>query len=381
MKLSEEILNKIKNNDMPGFKCQRGRVNGLDAYLINPKKDNSVVYTRDNIIFRSSIFSEDGELLSAGFKRFPNFGETPDVFPPPTDIINHTAVEKKDGSLIICDIINGKLNVRTRGTFSHIGGEFEEEIEQVMPQIGAWMSMYSYLDRFSHLFEFYSRATKIVLDYGPNPELTLIGVIDKKDYTLTSQKELDQWQGEYMAYVDHKKMPIKRPQTHEFDNPSSLVEQVKGWVGAEGVCLYSPCGQNIFKIKGLDYLRKHAYKSEINLKNVYGLIQTNKFKNLIETLDYIEREYDYECREESHPFVEQVFAAENYVYNLYGQISFFIFGIAGHGGISHLPRKEVAQKILTEYKNHARFAFGILDGKAPVNGELWNKQVKNKLEI
>lgn len=348
MKLSPEILEKIKKNEFETFEVQKGQINGINCYLVNPSRDNSTKWTKENIIFRSSVWNEAGELISAGYKKFKNALEDPENFPMPNNLDGCTAIDKIDGSLLVCDWINDKLSVRTRGSLS-FHDDFKDEINEIIPSIEAFMSLASDADDgTSYLLEFASPANKVVINYGEKAEFWLTGMVDKTDYSIYTQETLDR-----IARIAE----VKRPETYKFSDIKSMSEEIKSWIGKEGVCLYSPCGQYIWKFKAADYLKKHAYKSEINLKNVYNLIQAVGAKDEYGTLNHIEREYDWECAQESAVFVEQVFAAKEEAYRIFWQA-----GLDMHG-MHVIPRKEVAQIITSKYKANSWVYFLVLDSR------------------
>jgi hypothetical protein len=79
MKLSEEIFEKIRANDFVPFKVKYGKINGKKCYLVCPDKGEDVEWSSDTLIFRSSVWDDEGELISAGFKYFVNNGQSPEI--------------------------------------------------------------------------------------------------------------------------------------------------------------------------------------------------------------------------------------------------------------------------------------------------------------
>ena len=111
------------NYDLTDFLIKEGvSFGGLYAKLIQPNHIGTK-FTQKNKIFRSSIWSDAGELLSASYPKFVNFGENPAEFPVPLSIDGWTFVEKIDGSACIVDYVNDNFSARTRGTFTYEGME------------------------------------------------------------------------------------------------------------------------------------------------------------------------------------------------------------------------------------------------------------------
>lgn len=79
------------------FDLRMGKVGGETVVLINPR--GFPKWTQDLMIFRSSVWTMNGELISAGFKKFFNYTEAPHLVPDPTDadIAQGEFLEKLDG--------------------------------------------------------------------------------------------------------------------------------------------------------------------------------------------------------------------------------------------------------------------------------------------
>ena len=94
----------FENYDLNEFTIIDGYYGGVPASLIIPN-EIGVKFTQTNKIFRSSIWSKQGELLSASFPKFTNFGENPENFPVPSTLLNTNILDKIDGSTHIFDFI------------------------------------------------------------------------------------------------------------------------------------------------------------------------------------------------------------------------------------------------------------------------------------
>ena len=88
---------------------------GEHLFLVQPQNIGAK-FTQHNRIFRSSLWNATGDLVSASFFKFVNYGENPDNFPVPTSLRGCEIVTKVDGSLLCICKYKGHLTVRTRGT-------------------------------------------------------------------------------------------------------------------------------------------------------------------------------------------------------------------------------------------------------------------------
>src|ERR1035437_2996996 len=127
--------------DFTDFLIKEGVFCGMPAKLINSNHIGTK-FTQRNKIFRSSVWSMDGELLSGGFKKFVNFSDNPENFPIPLSIDNCSFLTKIDGSLTCIDYVNEQISMRTRGTFSIETMENKPDFELCLskyPKIIEWL--------------------------------------------------------------------------------------------------------------------------------------------------------------------------------------------------------------------------------------------------
>ena len=329
--------------------------NGEVIWLIQPQHI-ACQWNKDNIIFRSSVWNDSGELISAGFKKFPNLQEKPDVFPIPTDLKNAIVTSKLDGSLLIVSKYKGQVILRTRGTVdaTRLENGYEIEIfkQNFLPLIE---SSCNNVDTWntSFLFEWLTASSDhtIVLKYENVPDWILIGAINHLDYSLWTQGELDK-----LA----KNVGFKRPEQHLFNSVDELVDIVTNWKNKEGVVLYTKDGQSLHKVKSDDYKKKHAFKSNATLENTIELFFTfdkpdfNIFKQKVEEL------YDWECVQMVIGHISNICDASRNVGQIIKGIENFI------NPLKALPRKDAAMAIMSSYGSSGRsnMAFTLLDGKS-----------------
>lgn len=338
--------------DRENFLVQERMLNGETVFLVNPNHIGAK-WSRDTLHFRSSLWDKEGDLISASFKKFFNLGEQPDLTPVPTSLRGHCLIEKLDGSTLIVSYHKGQQIVRTRGTVDATALDNGYEIEQLRLRYPlAFDTTQLRTERFSFIYEWTSPVNKIVIDYGSNPDLYLIGIISHEDYSLVGQATLD---GLAPA------LGVKRPEKFSFDSVEDMTATVKTLQGKEGLCVYTPDGQNIRKVKGDWYLAIHRFKSNANIETVldlfveYGYPSYTEFESKLMT----HANYDYECFSLVRGFASQVSDAWKQVAEIKAGMVRFIGPLIG------LPRKDAALKIIAAYgtTNRASFCFQLLDGK------------------
>ncbi len=190
IKLQNIMKIKLDNLDTENFMSHEHILNGEVVTLIQPKNIGAK-WKKDNLHFRSSVWNYNGELISASFPKFFNWGEQPDLSPVPTSLKNATVVEKLDGSTLIVSKYKGQYILRTRGTVdaSTMANGFELELfkDTILSKLQDNNDTWGY----SIIWEWLSPINKIVLSYGDEPMWKLIGFINHINYSLAQQDMLD----------------------------------------------------------------------------------------------------------------------------------------------------------------------------------------------
>jgi hypothetical protein len=352
-------LSKI---DREQFLVKEGVVAGETCYLVIPHHIGAK-WTRDNMIFRSSMWNSQGELISASFKKFFNWGEQPDLVEHPADLKHCNLPSKIDGSTLIISIYKGELIVRTRGTFNAAEHELTRaDIPILKEKYPRAFEFHGDECDYSRVFEWVTPNNRIVIDYGPDIDMYYIAKIKHDDYSYASQRDLD---------VDAELYDWKRPPTYTFKTISDMVEGIKAMKGVEGICLYYGKDQQIRKIKSLEYLVKHQFKSQASFENVldmfleWGCPTYQEFEaKLVET-------FDYECFTMARGFVSQVCDGYREVKKILEGMDEFILKIS-----TLENRKAQAQAIIQAYGATSRscFLFVLLDRK-PVTNDMIKKLI------
>lgn len=322
-------------------------------------------WTQDNKHFRSSVWNYDGELISASFSKFVNWGENPENFPVPESLKNTTVVEKLDGSTLCVSKYKGNYILRTRGTTDATkldnGYELEQFKQTILPKLLDVHLVAGDTWKYSFLFEWTSPVNKIVLNYGDSPDWFLIGIIYHGDYSLIDQLTLDNlaWQH-----------GLKRPTVYSFPTIAQLLKDVDAWKLKEGVVVYSNRDQMLHKVKALDYLIKHRFKSEATLENTLELYFSYGQPSYQEFATKLVETFDYECFEMVRGYASQICDASKDVKKIVDGMNEFVTN-----KLRVLPtRKDQAQLILSSYGNTNRnsFVFALLDNK-PLNDDQMKK--------
>jgi len=339
--------------DLTQFMAHHHMVAGEVVMLVQPQHIGTK-WSQDNKHLRSSVWNSEGELISAGFPKFTNWGENPDHFPVPVSLKNATVMEKLDGSTLIVSKYKGQYILRTRGTVDASTMANGDELELFKSTILSKLQDNNDTWNYLILFEWMSSRNVIVLRYSDEPMWTLIGFIDHTDYSLATQDMLD-----LMA----KKYDLLRPEIYTFTDITDMLQNVDKWQDKEGVCLYSKNGQTIHKIKAAKYLLLHHLKSELSsTEKVLDVWLEQGMPDYTTFYNYIVTTFDFELAEQAKGMISRIVDAKKEVNKIVDGMNNFV-----NNRLCSLPsRKEQARLVISSYgeTNRAAFVFKILDGKS-----------------
>ena len=351
----------IQKVDLTQFMVHEHSLNGEIVHLIQPQHIGTK-WTQDNKHMRSVVVNYAGEVISAGFPKFTNWGENPDHFPVPNSLKHCTVVEKLDGSLLIVSKYNGQYILRTRGTVDASTMANGHELELFKNTILSKLADNNDTWDYSVLFEWLSPINKIVLNYGDEPSWRLIGFINHINYSLAQQDMLDA-----MA----KKYGFDRPPTYTFSDVQDLLKDVDQWRGKEGVVVYSKNDQMLHKVKGAWYLALHHMKSELsNIEKVIDVWLEQGMPDYQTFYSYIFTTFDYELAEQCRGMISRICDAKKEVDLIVSGMNDFV-----NNRLKTLPtRKLQAEQVISAYgnTNRASFLFKILDNR-PLGKEEYKK--------
>jgi len=292
---------QIDNIDKTNFMVHESNFHGETVYLIHPIHFGAK-WTKENLIYRSTLVNSDGEIISAGFPKFFNYGEQSDLYPDPAGYNDAFAVEKLDGSLICISKYKDHIIARSRGTVNaytslNNGSELYNLIMS-NNNLLEFLSDY-YTTPFTILVEWVTPTNQIIIKYK-EPTLYLIGMIVHDTYSLIDQLILDS-----LSHI----INLSRPNKFKFDSLKKLISFVKEFKDKEGICLYFNNSKNIVKIKGDHYLKLHKAKSHMsNIDNIIDIFIELNFPSYDEIFSYFESTFDYEIASFIQP---QLFSITN----------------------------------------------------------------------
>jgi hypothetical protein len=340
---------------------------GLYCWLITPERDAK--WNKNNLFYRSLIVDREGNVLSSGWPKFFNYEEKPDCYPDPKNFNDLKYEEKKDGSLLIADYVNGQFSMRTRGTVSYRTQENAKDFE-LLPE--RYPKVVEFLKENQHLtllFEIVTPSNVIVIR-PQQLEFYLIGAINKNGMVVVSSADLtDIWR---------KIGPIPMPQSYNFldtNDISKIAETIKHWKGKEGIVVSYNNGQSRIKLKSDWYLFIHKVKSKLNsTKNLIEFYIEKEMPSYEDFYKIIETDFDYEIAIQLKREIEKICEAGEKSKKYIDYILEVVHDIR-----KVETRKEQAEMIKRNFQENSSFVFCVLDGRI-ITKEQWTKLINQNYE-
>jgi RNA ligase len=218
------------------------------------------------------IRDEDGAVVARAFKKFFNMEEIPSGLIPnePFEVF-----EKMDGSLGILFWYEGEWHLATRGSF------LSNRAKKGKAILNAKYDTDYLFKHQTYLFEIIYKENRIVVDYGDQEKLVMLGAIDTD--TLT-EIPIDDFQ-------DYGFDIVKK---HDFSGKE--FKEMKEGVdsNSEGYVVRFQSGFRM-KIKGEEYVRLHRTITRLSSKDIWLALKEDR--DITEILDRTPDEFDNWVRE------------------------------------------------------------------------------------
>ena len=275
---------------------------GETIYFVRPNPAaQGMVWTQKNKYLRSCVLNTAGDVISAGFPKFEDFGVNSENFPPPTNMNGASAYEKLDGALLSVSQYKRHKIIRTRGTLDAFSMPNGKELDSFRKKILPRIDEYFYGTKTwnsSFLFEWLSQKHGLVVNYGEQVRFVLVGLINHENYSLAPQHDLNQFANS---------LALERPRLYTVNTLEGLVKDVSEWNDREGVVLYSNGDQSMHRIKSLWYKAVHRLRTEepcietiIDAWFAWGKLSYSNF------LERLEKQFDTSFAEKIRPEISRI---------------------------------------------------------------------------
>lgn len=235
--------------------------------LVHPAR-NKYEWAEDELIFRSAVLDADGAIVSLGWPKFFNQGESPShdvriarALETGDAIITH----KHDGSLLIRSVLpEGELLFRTRGSYD--GGTYGTAARAVAQAKYPALLDPAVFPQGSLLFEYVGQANQIVVRYDGEDDLIFLGAVEHATQRYLPFPEL-----KALAQT----LGLRLVETYDWARAGAIGEVlglVQDWNHAEGVVVRSGDGQMLLKIKSAWYFAQHALRWHMTYESIVRFV-------------------------------------------------------------------------------------------------------------
>jgi T4 RnlA family RNA ligase len=278
---------------------------------------------------RGLVTDNNGNVVAKPFPKFFNIEEGKHT---PTE--EFEVFEKMDGSLGIAFKYNGEVIYATRGSFT-------SDQSKWMSNYGKEYNFHNILvEGFTYLFEIIYPENRIVVDYGGQERLVLLGIINTET-------------GEELSYDDIIMVPWdivkKYDGIKDYTTLKGMVEN-----NAEGFVVRFSNGDRM-KIKGEEYLRLHKIMTNISTTGIWEHLSTGG--NMDDILKEVPDEFYSKIKEYENELIIQYDTLLNeyqWIFNKVRNVYFDVYQ-------KEFNRREFAE-LAKRYK-YPSLLFGLLDGK------------------
>lgn len=214
------------------------------------KEWNPVTLASRGLILHDETF----EIVARPFKKFFNHNEHPlpaNVFKSKIEV-----TEKLDGSLGIsyCDM-EGEIHIATSGSFHS-----EQAVKANQIYNEKYRNRWNPNSSLTYLWEIIYPENRIVVDYGDEEELYLLGAVNIHTGEEISAKRVPEWLW-------------KKVEIYNFKNLSQVLN-AKGRENKEGFIVYFKDADLRVKIKHEEYITLHRYATGVNSVRVWEMLQS-----------------------------------------------------------------------------------------------------------
>ena len=258
--------------DDPTVRFREEEVDGVGFVIISYMISNDELWKKHLGVECRGItfYADNGDLASLPFEKFFNVNEKEHT--QAHIVAQHriqSVLDKRDGSMITAALVHGQVRLKTKKTFtSDVAIAVQRDCPPaLLDWIGDMLAA-----GYSPIFEYTAPDSKIVINYGDQPQFVLLAIRDM----LT---------GEYLSYdsMKEKAFPVATVIDNCFDDRTvgdlldlaQVLEDTEGWV------VYTDHGR--FKIKTKWYIDRHRM-IDVRERDIAGFVLDETLDDLIPSL-------------------------------------------------------------------------------------------------
>jgi RNA ligase len=228
----------------------------LTIWNYTEKVQYSGLWDEITLSCRGLVTDNIGNIVARPFKKFFNLEEGKHTPTPEFEVF-----EKMDGSMGIIFKYSGETIFATRGSF----------ISEQSKWMSEFATTYNYqdiiVDGFTYLFEIIYENNRIVVDYGNQERLVLLGIINTETGEELPYNDI---------YSDGWDIVQRYDGIKDYSNLKNLVED-----NHEGFVIRFSNGDRM-KIKGEEYIRLHRIMTNLSTTSIWDVLSNGgNMENLL----------------------------------------------------------------------------------------------------
>lgn len=248
-------------------------------------------------------------VIAHPYDKFHNFMEIEETQPENLPDLLYEDAEKLDGSegILYLDV-NGELRIITKGSFYSEQGEFATKVMH---------EKYSHLpfvtrdlvEDYTFVFEIIYASddlNRIVVDYGSEPDLRLIGVRNLNTGEMLSYSEVIGW----AQTLEIPSIQLETMTLEEMLQEKTKRKNFEGWVRRYENGLY-------MKIKCEEYLEHHGARFGTSEKAVFNLVREDKWDDFIAN---VPKEFKHVSEEIYDKVIGVAIKHEKFIHDTYSSL-------------------------------------------------------------
>lgn len=314
----------------------------LTIYNYSVKTQYEKYWNDITLMCRGLVIDDNGKIVARPFPKFFNMEEEEVNLPD----LPYEVYEKVDGSLGIFFWYENFPVFASRGSFTTEQAVKGFELLKKLP--------YHDLSHFhTYMFEIVYPENRIVVNYGSEEKLVLLGVIKNSNGQEVPRKNIEEHLGEHFELVNVYNYSESFIHLKSLNNPNS-----------EGFVIRFSNGYRI-KIKFADYVRLHALMTNITNRTIWEAL-----KDGIDILELIKDTPD-EYYNKIHSYVKDLRYANYSIREYYGKChDSFRFG--KYGDKEPEPnKKQYAEFVHSNIKKELHFIMFLLWNRKNCEDAIW----------
>jgi RNA ligase len=255
-----------------------------DLYIYNytEKAQYDKVWNNETLQCRGLILDSEYNVIARPFPKFFNLGELPVSQSRNLQkkmlagTLDFTVTDKMDGSLGIMYWDGERHAIATRGSF--VSDQAKRATEIFHEILSGWHPN-GQTTEYTFLFEIIYPENRIVVDYGGEEKLVILGIIE----TATGEEVPYE---EILEQVELGQMPF--PLVERFDGINDF-DEIAERPNAEGYVVHIPSQNLRFKVKFEEYKRLHRIVTGFNAKRIWEYLSEDR--SMDQLLDNVPDEF------------------------------------------------------------------------------------------